>query len=115
MAVTICKDSESSAKGHRVPYDKKRLDSAYCSRGQKCKGWEQPLGGLKSSRSPGVNEGVRYQRRCTTSFPLAPGHVIYLIIALNPFGRGGGTAVTRRGGTNIGCGTSTKIRFRYLT
>ena len=37
LAVTICKDSESSAKGHRVPYDKKRLDSAYCNRGQKCK------------------------------------------------------------------------------
>ena len=36
--VTIFKDSESSANGHGVPYDKKRLDSAYCSRGQKCKG-----------------------------------------------------------------------------
>ena len=37
LAVTICKDSESSAKGHRLPHDKKRLDSAYCNRGQKCK------------------------------------------------------------------------------
>ena len=37
LAVTICEDSESSAKGHRVRYDKKRLESAYCNRGQKCK------------------------------------------------------------------------------
>ena len=39
----------------------------------KCEhGWEQPLGGLKSSCSPGVNEGVRLQWRCTTSLPFAP-------------------------------------------
>ena len=37
LAVTICKDYEISAKGHRVPHDKKRLDSGYCNRGQKCK------------------------------------------------------------------------------
>ena len=37
LAVTICKDYEISAKGHGVPHDKKRLDSAYCNRGQKCK------------------------------------------------------------------------------
>ena len=37
LAVTICKDSESSAKGHRLPHDKKRLDSVYWNRGQKCK------------------------------------------------------------------------------
>ena len=41
LAVTICKDSESSAKGHGVPYDKKRLDSVYWSRGQKCKGYSK--------------------------------------------------------------------------
>ena len=70
-------------------------------------GWEQPLGGLKSSSSPGVNEGVRHQRRCTTSLPFAPGYVIHLFRALHPFGASGGRGnccYTR--GTNIGCGTS---------
>ena len=42
LAVTISKDYEISAKGHGVPHDKKRLDSAYCSRGQKCKGSQRP-------------------------------------------------------------------------
>ena len=53
------------------------------------------LGGSKVAVTPGVNEGVRHQRRCTTRLPLATGHVIYPSRALYPFCGEGGTAVTR--------------------
>ena len=74
LAVTICKDSESSAKGHGVPYDKKRLDSAYCNRGQKCKGSGMGRAAPHFPAALQITDWFRpisacYQMRCDSDFP----------------------------------------------